>query len=255
MTYKLWLLALAFGACTTANAQKKSSKDSSTVIIFNGGGGSSSYQKKKAAGESNVVKIAPLGLLTGTFPIYYERSITEFLSIQVGGGVTHRNYLRGLFQAEEGPDYTYTGIDENSDQAEGIYLFEKRVPKLGYMASIQPRLYLESEGIEGAFFGFSFDLYKYNFETPGAVMKSGSVVYTGPMKQEGENIRDFMVLWGGQQVFDRLTLEYTTGLGLRSINGTKYAFEINNGNIFEGQAAYKQTKLNFAIGVKVGYHF
>jgi hypothetical protein len=123
------------------------------------------------------------------------------------------------------------------------------------MASIQPRLYFESEGLEGSFFGFSFDLYKYNFETPGAVMKSGSVAYTGAMKQENENIRDFMVHWGGQQLFDRLTFEYTTALGMRSVTGTKYAFDSNNGVIQEGQATYKQTLLNFGIGVKVGYHF
>ena len=58
------------------------------------------YDKKhkKPSGEDNTIKIAPLGFASGTFPIYVERVISDFFTVQGGLGITSRNYVRNAFQ-------------------------------------------------------------------------------------------------------------------------------------------------------------
>jgi hypothetical protein len=179
------------------------------------------------------------------------------MSIQVGGGVTHRNYLRSLIAGEQDIKFTYptSGFEGGYDEAERIYSFDYRTPEMGFMASVQPRFYFESDGLEGSFLGLSFDYYKYKFSIPGALNKNGSLEFKGPAQSESENIRDFMVHFGNQGVYDRLTYEFSSAIGLRNISGSKYVAYNKNGQVMEGFATYKQSLVNFALGLKVGYHF
>ena len=64
-----------------------------------------------------------------------------------------------------------------------------------------------------------------------------------------------MVLFGYQSVYDHVTLEYTSGIGIRNIKGQKYAVGTNYSSYTDGWADYKKTSLNFELGFKVGYHF
>ena len=262
MSKKVFLVALLLSliiADTISAQSKKGSRDSTTVIIFNQ---SSTYSgtKHKKNGENNIIKIAPLGLVSGTFPILYEKSITDFLSLQVGVGLTGKNYWREAVAKDANPNYMYpdTWTENENDQADRIYNFDHRKIKMGYLATIQPRLYFESDGLEGGFIGFSFDYYRYNFEIPGIANNANNdLKYTGSAKSEFENIKDFMVHWGSQVLNDKITLEYSLALGLRNINGSKYVYSYNSSNaqLLEGLATYKQTAFNYNIGFKVGYHF
>lgn len=246
-----------FTIAFSTNAQsKKNIKDSTTVIIFNQSSSSTTSKKHKSS-ESNIIKIAPLGLLSGTFPLFYERKITDFLSIQAAGGITLKNYTRALFAKEADINYEYSWNNSSYyDEAEPLFEFQHRKPKMGFMASLQPRIYFESEGLEGSFLGLSFDYYKYNFEIPALTGSSGNYTYNGPIQKEFENIKDFMVHFGYQSLYDRVTLEYTTAIGLRNVNGSKYAAaSTSSSTLIQGTAEYKQTLLNFNIGIKVGYHF
>ena len=75
-------------------------------------------------------------------------------------------------------------------------------------------------------------------------------------KNEFENISDLMVHFGTQTVYDRLTFEYTTGIGLRNVKGSTYVANYDGSTVSdEGFATYKQTVFNFSIGLRVGYHF
>ncbi len=251
-----------------AQSSKKDRKDSTVVIIFNDN--SKAEEKKKSSGEDNIVKIAPLGFINGTFPIYFERRINDFFTVQVGLGATGRNYWRGLIRSASNVDFSSSDKEYNTmtypwadnlglyDEADLTFDFNHRKPSVGYMFSVQPRFYFESDAPDGAFLGLALEYGRYNFNIPGKVETfagSGTYEHIGALKNEHENIADFMVYWGYQSVFDRMTLEYTTGLGFRSVSGQKYAFNSNNGNPLEGMASYKQSVFNFNIGIKVGYHF
>jgi len=236
---------------------KKGIQDSTTVIIFNSNSSTSSSAKKKGSSESTIIKIAPLGLLSGTFPILVERRITDFFSIQAAVGVTHRNYARTLIQqnSETTAEYSWAN-DNNSDIAEAIGSFEARKAKIGFMASIQPRAYFASEGLDGGFIGLSFDYYRYNTEIAGITGNNNNYKHAGSMKEEFENIKDYMVHFGYQSLGSRISVEYSTAIGLRNVNGNKYAAYFNNsGGLVEGAGTYKKTGLNFNLGIKVGYHF
>lgn len=263
----LLLLSACFCMLVNINSHAQSRKvarDSTTVIIFNQGSGASasSHPKKTKSDEDNIIKIAPLGFISGAFPLAYERRITDYFSVQVAGGLTHKNYIRGAIQKEADiskTKYTYPWPNDGStyDDAESIYNFNYRTAKMGYQYSVQPRFYYESEALEGYFIGLSYDFYRYNFEVAGLVPGGmNGTSQTGSMQQEHENITDFMVQMGGQQVFDRLTLEYSTGIGIRKVKGEKYAGTSNGqGGITDGMAPYTQSLINFGISFKLGYHF
>jgi hypothetical protein len=266
---KIFLLLFIFtGFFVNAKAQsKKEVRDSSVIIIFNNNSTQTTSHHKKTK-DDNIIKIAPLGFVSGTFPILYERVITDFFTVQVGGGLTNKDYIRAVFQnadaaggAGTGPDviYPWGTNSSNSDVSEALFSFTYRKPTMGYMFTLQPRLYFDSNSPEDQFLGISYDYYRYGFSIPGIVPDgSGSYSQTGSAKSEHENISDIMVHFGNQTVYDNLTVEYTTGIGLRNVSGTKYYANYNystNKVDQEGFAPYKQTLFNYEIGIKVGYHF
>lgn len=234
---------------------KKILRDSSTIIIFNQSSSSGNTRHKKS-GEDNIIKIAPLGFVSGTFPILYEKRVTDFFSFQVGLGLTNKNYARTL-TSKSSSNFKITDPepyqDNGANLSESLYNFNYRTVKMGYLLSVQPRLYFESEGLEGSFLGVSIDYYRYNFQIPGIVFDANnSYKQNGAMKDENEKIQDFMVYYGNQILNDKISIEWSSGLGIRNVKGTKY-FASQDG--FEGFSTYKQSLFNFNIGFRVGYHF
>lgn len=230
-----------------AEAQtKKQTKDSSVVIIFSETT-TPSQTKKVRSSENNIVKISPLGFLTGRFPLSFERRITDFLAIEASGGVTNKNYIRSIFAQEANIKYQYPWANDSYyDESEPLYQFDERKPKMGVMYGIQPKIYFESEAPEGSFLGLSYDVIKYKFEVPS---------YSGGVKEEFENVNDFMVNFGYNRIFDRISLETSSGIGLRKVKGEKYVVYKGGSSITDGMATYQQSTINIALGIKVGYHF
>jgi hypothetical protein len=217
---------------------------------------------RKKANEENIVKIAPLGFVDGSFPVFYERRITEFFSVQAGVGLTSRNYMRGLMQdARSSIDLNdNNGTPTTTDLSEKIYSFSDRSPKLGFMFSVQPRFYFDSDAPNDGFMGISYNFYRYNFDIPALVTSSttsSGYAATGPIQNENEKISDIMVAFGDQILFDKLVLEFSSGIGIRNVNGLKYTAtqDPTTNEIDNGFGNYKQTLFNYEISVRVGYHF
>lgn len=248
---KSFLLAFVMLALTTTIVKAQYLR--STEIAEKG--------KHKKKGQDNVVKIAPLGFVTGTFPVYLERRINNFLSVQVGAGLTGKNFLRDMIQkAAKVTNISYPwGTNTNyEDASEELFSFDHRKASMGYMFSIQPRLYFESESPEGTYVALSYDYYRYKFSIPGLAVENGQAVHSGSAKSEHENINDLMVHFGYHTFFDHLTLDASGGLGLRSVKGSKYVavFDGSTNQITnEGFASYSQKIFSFSVGLKVGYHF
>lgn len=255
LSVSLCVCLLAFLSPVYAQT-KKQTKDSSVVIVFSESK-SASTKKHKGSGETNVVKIAPLGFISGTFPLLYERRMTDFLTVQVGGGLTNKNYIRaGMKEADEEVEYSDSPFDESYyDEAEALYHFKYRKPKTGFMYTVEPRIYFESEAPEGSYLGIAYNFAKYKFAIPALVASPEGYEHKGTPVKEYENITDLMVHFGWQNLYDRISLEYSTAIGLRKVSGSKYV-AYNDGTTFvDGLAKYKENRLNFGIGLKVGYHF
>ena len=152
------------------------------------------------------------------------------------------------------PQYPWTQNSLN-DQVDAALELGNRTSSLGFLFSVQPRIYFESDAPDGSYMSVSYDFYRYNFSIPGLVGNQ----YIGSKKKEHENISDLMVWFGYQDVYDRISIDYSTGLGIRNVKGSKYYYAEDNTTgttiTFEGFAPYKQTLFNFNIGIKVGYHF
>ncbi|GAA4318566.1 hypothetical protein [Flaviaesturariibacter amylovorans] len=233
---------------------KREARDSSVTIIFSEE--KTTRKKKKVSGDANIIKIAPLGFITGQFPLLYERRLTDFLTVQVGGGLTNRNYMRGLMIRARDEDassiikeYPWSNTNDfDMDQTEQLYSFEYRKPKMGYMYRVEPRIYFENEAPEGNYIGLQYNYARYNFSIPAYV--NGE--HSGDLRDEYENITDFMVHFGNQWVHDRITIESSSAIGLRKVKGSKY---VNNGNGSEGFATYDKSSINFGVTFTIGYHF
>lgn len=256
--FNFFFFALFLTTTLNLNAQsRKVLRDSSTVIIFNQSSSSTSYKKKKSY-DDNIIKIAPLGFISGTFPIVYERKIKDFFSVQISAGLTSKNYFRNAIQSSgDGIRPQYSWGDSYTDISAAPYNFDIRTAKIGTMFSIQPRFYFDSDAPDGNFLGLSVDNYRYNYSIPGITANANSFKQNGADKSEYDNITDFMVHFGKQTVYDKLTFEYTTSIGLRSVSGKRYAAGTNGSTntILESTSTIKQSILNFNLGIKAGYHF
>ncbi len=259
LRFNLFLSVLCVIASFNLQAQsRKAIKDSSTVIIFNQSSSSTPYKKKKNSNDQNIIKIAPLGFLSGTSPIIYERKITDYFTVQVSAGVTSKNYFRNTIQnTGDNIHLQYTWDDSYTNVSAAPYNFDIRTAKLGTMFSIQPRFYFDSEAPEGSFLGLSFDSYRYNYSIPGIVGDANNFKQSGADKSEYDQITDFMVHFGTQYLYDKLTFEYSSAIGMRSVTGNRYAAGVvgNTNTILQSTSTFKQNILHFNIGIKVGYHF
>ena len=261
----VFFFLLIISASTFAQKDKEPKQRDSSIIIFSESPRPTKSSKKYTAGDNNVIKIAPLGFLKGCLPVYYERRIADFFTIQAGVGVTTRNYIRGLVYDALDNDNTdksniqYSWNTSNTSDIYGgeddLFNYNYRKAKPGYFVSLQPRLYFESEAPEGSFLALSFDHYQYNSQSQ-ALAGNDYNVRGNKTIDEYEKMNDLMVVFGSQVLYDRISLEYTSGIGVRNIKGEKYAVAMDGyGKAVGGMANYKKTTLNLELSIKVGFHF
>jgi hypothetical protein len=249
-----------FENCSFAQETIRFTKDEPTK--------SKSTKKKKGSSEQNIIKIAPLAFIGGNFPVFYERSITSTFAMQVGLGITSKNYIYdALSEASDNSGGIYGAetilwkdgtIDTYNDESYGSAIF-KRKSKLGYFISLEPKIYFEDEGLEGSFISFNFNTARYNNTVPtvkNGLPYSSSPTLTGTTYNGYYKITNFLVNWGSQTLYDHISLEYSVGLGLKKVKTNTYAFGTDNSNKYiDGVGSTDATTLGYNIAFRVGYHF
>ena len=242
----------------TTKAQKS---DSTVTIIFAGEKNKGSYKasKKKDVDANNIIKVAPTGIFVGQIPLIYERKLTPSISIQVAAGLTNQNYIRTLFmKAHERSiitDYP-SNFPNSSDESENLYSFNIRKAETGTMFSIQPKFYTDDDALDGSYIGFSYSLYNYKFSMPAATYNTTSGLrFNGNPQSESEKITDFMVHYGMQNINGHFSFEYSSAIGLRKVEGTKYVATSDGIKGYDGFSNYKQTLFNYELAIRVGYVF
>ena len=227
----------------------------------------SSGKKTKRSSEKNIVKIAPLSFISGYIPLYFEREITPFFSLQLGAGITTRNYLKEWannfdFSDNENVKNTWsTPGNEGNDNYYSSNDFKNRQSALGYYFSIQPRIYFENEGMDGSFIGISYDRFRYNSSSykiiNGSFGTDGNPVFSSSTFKEYENVSDVSAIFGTQSLYDHIAIEYSAGIALRNVSGRRYAYtnDRNSGQYIDGYSDSKKTTPAFTFSIKVGYHY
>ena len=256
------LAAVALSPAYYAAAQTKKESDTTkkTVIIFNSG--SDSRAKQSDGGFKNILKVSPVAFISGKIPFSYERKLSDLFSVQASIGLTTKNYLKSLIlesSTSNGDDANVTYKNSTlpadfKDSVDPINNFERRKASLGFMFSVQPRIYISEEAMEGTFFGLSFNMARFNYSIPGLVTANGESTYAGAAKKEFENVKTVMVNFGNQKLYDRLSLEYAVGVGIKSVNGEKYRAGTYTNKFYEEISAYnKKSDLAFDITLKLGF--
>ncbi|MBL0146757.1 MAG: DUF3575 domain-containing protein [Chitinophagaceae bacterium] len=221
--------------------------------------------KKRGSSEANIIKLSPISFLAGFVPVYYERELNSTFSIQVGVGFTTKNYLKDWVQkaSETNNDIESTTWSDGTVNTYQDYAasgnYKNIKPAIGFYVSAEPRVYFANEGLDGSFIGLSYSIA--NYKSNANKVKTGPTttfepVFTNSSFAEKENISDLLVTYGYQTLYDKVSLEYNMGLGLRTITGTKYAFGYDASNNFiDGYSTLKNTKLGYNLSIKLGYHF
>ncbi|MFM7080108.1 MAG: hypothetical protein ACKOYC_10015 [Bacteroidota bacterium] len=86
---------------TYSFSQTDSSQNKPTVIFF-GDGSSPAEENKNKKYEASAVKVGVFGLVSGLYGLNYEREFSDLFAVEVGAGITGRNWVYGLLADEEG---------------------------------------------------------------------------------------------------------------------------------------------------------
>ncbi|MEY4904437.1 MAG: hypothetical protein RLZZ292_2252 [Bacteroidota bacterium] len=152
---------------------KKGSKKRDISYYFEDGGIANPY---------NVIKFNPILLYTGDAPLYYERRLARFASIEVGAGVQLPYWKPDLYDLLSGQKEDFPA------------------PTSGYSLYVNPRIYLAGNGVQGAYIGGSYR--QRNF----TVTPDDHAIFT-----------DYAITYGSQSVvWKHFSVDWSLGIGSRS---------------------------------------
>lgn len=249
------LLLLACFFVFDAAAQKK--KPNKDVEIINFGDSESSSGKDKTY-HGLILKTSPVAFIFGRQPVELEKELKDYLSLQVGAGITFEplwtgyDELIGEFNEEvegyiESEQWVHDEPDYYSD-------YSIRNGKPGFQASVSPRLFFDNDGFEGMYIAPVLRYSVQNFEVQKVQEDVPYVIRTDEMQKESIKNFDVLVHYGSQTLYQKLTVEWFIGAGIRFRNNLRQ--DVGYDEFFvarNGEHQFKDRKLRLEAGVRVGF--
>lgn len=234
---------------------------------------SSDISTTKPASESykkNAVGMPLLSWVQGYLPVYYERHLTNFMSVRVGAGLTFRSFTNdlGMLIWKDGrvsdyfDEYDTPGEVDIQDTYES---YKFRTPGVGYYLSVAPKFYVHNEGMNGftvypsleyKHFGFKSKLARtdvstnymstYDTEVPRQKKK---------FMKEANRCLDFTINLGGlYQKDNKFYIEWRIGAGIRKQWGTRLDVGHNTvtDRLVNIERDYSRLKPVFATDIIIG---
>lgn len=202
-----------------SEGQPDSSKRETSVIFF--GGGTNGIKKTY---DGQAIKIGVFDVASGLYGVHYEKEMSDVFGIQVGAGLTGRNFMQGLLEQDSPSNdngSTYF-VSPNIDESDLLYNFDSRSGKMGYFLALHPKFYYEEDGFDGPYFGFVFQYRQYNFEAWGVNTAAHDIEYVPLIKiSEYENQTIFALSWGHQRTNSKTALDTHLAIGVRNISGMR----------------------------------
>ena len=253
------LLLLAACLAYTAEAQNPKKKPKSDVEVINFGDETSEGSKDDKVYKGIILKTSPTAFIFGRQPFELEKEIRDYLSLQVGIGITFEPFYAGydelLAEIREETD----GYSESTlwDQDETDYYsdFSIRTGKIGPMLSLSPRLFFDSDGYEGFYIAPVFRYSAQNYAVQKIREGEASIIRT-PNDTQKESVKnlDLMVHWGSQTLYPKLTIEWFLGGGIRLRNNTRQDIGYNLATLSgNGERTFKDKRLRLEVGLRVGF--
>jgi hypothetical protein len=198
------------------------------------------FEKKKNSNPQNIVKLAPLELIDGTFPIFYERVLSPKFSVEIGVGVTATSESFSTLRAELSGNTEYDNYYKGST---------------GSFIRIGAKYYAgrSDDAPEGPYVGAEFQIKKFKFDSyklDATGYPSSSAPYQATSVTNTDLIR---IVFGYQSLTSSdFAWDYYIGLAWRqhTFNGQ---YKDDNSKVILGDVtSYKPV---FVIGAKIGLGF
>jgi hypothetical protein len=257
----LTLIPIFLLVCTHLSAQTKPSKQkpntpkpaqkddtqpnkgqSKDVQVFdaNGKDDYDYFVKKNANNPKNVIKINPLEVLDGSFPVFYERVIHPKFSVEVGLGVTTVSSTFAEFRSALSNSAFYDGFVKG---------------KTGTMFKIGVRYYASKgdDAPEGSYFAAEYQVKKFNFDAYKMDI-NGSRISSAPYQATSVTNSDLLRLLFGYQYEGNSNFKWDTFIGLGWRTTTLNGWYLND-NSKAVLGSVSNVKPVFIIGFKLGVAF
>lgn len=250
------VIALLF-VTTAVQAQKQGPRRETQIITFD----TKNYSPRETEDDEtgkNSLTIGMLSWLNGYVPVYYERTLTSFLSLQVGGGATMRSYGNDFGQivhGDEGESEYFGYGSEYSNVTDKYESYKYRKSNLGYYLSASPRIYFNENVLDGFFLGPVIEYKKFNYATQRvnelttdmSALDESEVPRNGVKFDETMKCLDFTLNIGGHfQSENHMVVAWNFGFGVRNLSATRldigYAND-GNGNFVYTDAVRDYSKV------------
>jgi hypothetical protein len=259
----LVLISIQVDAQTKKSKQKSSTEKDVEIIDFDSDTDNKSTSKKEKTlytYNHMIVKTNPFLPIFGKGLVELEREINDFLSVQVGLGVTFkRSYTGGdedfaIFSSQDLMVYSESDLWVN-DEPDDYNDLDFHKQKVGFIASIQPRLYFESEGFEGWYLAPVFT-YSYNPYGARSVVETKNALIHGDDFDFKEKVQftELSARLGAQGLYPKLTTEYFFGGGIRFENSTRQDVGRGTNLIYmNGTRTVKESRFFLEAGLRFGF--
>ena len=210
-------------------------------------------RKSKRVSGQDIVKTAPLSFLLGYFPVFYEREFADWLGLQAGAGITFKPAVSTI-QSELYSEL-FAG-DCSGYDCSNYYDYSYRKAKTGYMLAFSPRLYFSSDGLDGSYIAPEVRLYSRSSaaQRPQPGNNYELVRLTDQFDAEKIRFTDLMVHYGWQELYPRLSLDISVGVGVRKISGHwQVIYQDNLGYYYSETPERSESRFRFDVGLRIGF--
>lgn len=210
----------------------------------------------------NIIKTSPSAFLFGRQPFEYEREITDYLSLQAGIGFTFSSALSGLSTGlyseilDEGESNRFCNSTQwgNQDYCDDLGDADIRTGKIGMIMSFSPRLWFDSDGMDGSYIApvVRYSTYKNNVQQVEEGVTSLVRLPNSFDLESAKNV-DLVVHYGYQFLNERITWEYFVGLGVRRQNQIRQDLGTPNNRFRNGTAEENSKSVLVELGIRIGF--
>jgi len=205
-----------------------------------------------------ILKTSPTAFIFGRQPVEIEKEVQDYMSLQAGLGVTFEPLWAGYNEL----------VNEINDEVDGYYESEQwaidepdiysdysiRKGKTGFLASISPRLFFESDGFEGMYIAPVLRYSVQNFDVQKVREGLPYIDRSDEVQKEYVKNFDLLVHYGSQSLYPKLSFEWFLGAGIRFRNNLRQDVGYDSSLVSaNGERTFKDKKFRLEVGIRVGF--
>lgn len=251
------IILLLVTCLLTYNAQAQKKKPNKDVEVINFGDSESTSKENKVY-HGLILKTSPVSFIFGRQPIELEKELKDYMSLQAGVGVTFEPLWAGyedlVNEINDEVDGYYESDQWAIDEPDVYSDYSIRKGKPGFLVSLSPRLFFESDGFEGMYIAPVLRYSAQNYEVQKVQEGLPYIQRIDDVQKEHVKNFDLLVHYGGQNLYPKLTFEWFIGGGIRFRNNLRQDVGYDgfqaSGN---GEREFKDKKFRLEAGIRVGF--